>query len=728
MKIVKVEVEGIGPFSSPRSINFSEKGLNIVYGGNESGKSTLVESIYATIFGFEKKETEDSFASWLPSNRFTGLVEFVVVDGTVKFSRDFSTNRVTVTKTESGRSKELFSGDGSPRSRSEERRSYIETLRQFFGFSDGTLARRTSIVGQLDLETEFTPELRGLVSGAGSTDYQGAIEVLRSRFEDLTVENPWGRVARRRMRAIEQAQDDLKKTREQLQAAETFFASTARLGQESGGLQKEIKELKEKGVEKKEFLSKIGRLVELQNNLKEKQKLLRSEHAAREDYEKVRKTCEGAREKVCRDYPLFTNLKSDISSALSRATSVEDEVDRTARELSDKAAQLSVAPKPIPGWAIAVLSLGIFVVFLIAGALKDRLVLTTALGAVIAALVGVGLFLLTRPRGKKLSGGAALEEIRMRLSDLREEETRLEEEIWRAFPSEERRAQVKTLGMREVAGQYGRFREAGKTVEDFERQLLERQVRAGGESYTAALNETAVAEAKLEQFLKEQQDLVPLKDEPEKATVIAIQAKKDAENIEKNVGELEGRLTETRIEHARVSALQISPPEVYQEEIERLEKSLARLILRREALRLAVQVLDECVGQYQADSVERVAGRISEIFGTITQGRYKTVKLSGDLEPLLQTSLDTEIGPGQVSTGAQDQLYFSMRVAMIEELSGERALPLILDDPFVNFDDERLERTRALLAGLASERDMQIIIFTHGDRHLTWDANVVRLQ
>jgi uncharacterized protein YhaN len=64
---------------------------------------------------------------------------------------------------------------------------------------------------------------------------------------------------------------------------------------------------------------------------------------------------------------------------------------------------------------------------------------------------------------------------------------------------------------------------------------------------------------------------------------------------------------------------------------------------------------------------------------------------------------------------------------MIEELSGEKGLPLILDDPFVNFDDQRLERARMLLVSLVDQRDTQIIIFTHGDRHLTWDANVIRL-
>ncbi|MCX5800048.1 MAG: AAA family ATPase [Candidatus Eisenbacteria bacterium] len=741
MRILRIEIEGFGPFASPRSIRFSERGLNIVYGGNESGKSTLVEAIYATVFGVERKDTEQSFQSWSPSRGFTGLVEFGVVGGTVRFLRDFSSNKVTVTRTENGNSKELFSGDASPRSRSDrsdEKRAYLELLRQLFGFSDGALARQTSIVRQLHLETEFTPGLRGLISGAGSTDYNGAIELLKARFDELTTENPWGRVARRKMRAIEEVQDKLNKAQADLETAEGFFSRNINLAGEAGELQTRIKGLREKCVQKREFLSKIGRLVELQNILKEKRKLLRSEQSAKEDYEKVKKTCEGAREKLCKEYPSFARLETDISSTLSRAVSVEGEVGLAERELSDKEAQSRVAPRPIPGWAIAAVSLGILIVSLVVGVLNGKLGLTIGVGAAVAIAVYIGLYLLSRSRRRKLPDAASLEASGKRLSSLREEEARLREEVCRSFPDEETRARVGTLRMLELAGQYARFREAKKTVEDFERQLLERKAeaeveagareRTGGDGYSAALSDAAVGEAKLEQFLKEHEELFPLKDDSEKAAVMAARAKAEIESTEKELAELEGKLTETRIEHARVSASPVSPPEVYQDEIERLRESLARLTLRRDALRLAVQILEECVAQYQAESIERIAGRISKVFKTLTQERYKAVRLSPELEPLLETSAEKEIAPEQISTGAHDQLYFSMRIAMIEELSGEKGLPLILDDPFVNFDDERLERARALLADLAGERDTQVIIFTHGDRHLTWDANVIRLS
>ena len=121
MRILKVSVEGFGVFSSPRSFDFRGGGLNVVFGDNESGKSTVMEAIYATLFGFDKKETERAFTSWASSKSFSGSVDLGGPGWTVTFTRDFSSNEVSVVRSENGRSSELFRGDASPRSRGRRR-------------------------------------------------------------------------------------------------------------------------------------------------------------------------------------------------------------------------------------------------------------------------------------------------------------------------------------------------------------------------------------------------------------------------------------------------------------------------------------------------------------------------------------------------------------------------------------------------------------------------------
>ncbi len=67
--------------------------------------------------------------------------------------------------------------------------------------------------------------------------------------------------------------------------------------------------------------------------------------------------------------------------------------------------------------------------------------------------------------------------------------------------------------------------------------------------------------------------------------------------------------------------------------------------------------------------------------------------------------------PG-LSTGAGDQLYLSLRIAAVEEyLEHAAPLPLIADDVFVNYDDDRAAAGLQVLRHLA--RETQVLFFTH---------------
>ncbi len=59
-------------------------------------------------------------------------------------------------------------------------------------------------------------------------------------------------------------------------------------------------------------------------------------------------------------------------------------------------------------------------------------------------------------------------------------------------------------------------------------------------------------------------------------------------------------------------------------------------------------------------------------------------------------------------------------------LSGEYIAPYLLDDPFVNCDEERLEAIRTSLVELAHER--QILLFTHRRDLAEWGEAIVLKQ
>ncbi|MBU1157286.1 MAG: hypothetical protein KJ921_15645, partial [Proteobacteria bacterium] len=64
-----------------------------------------------------------------------------------------------------------------------------------------------------------------------------------------------------------------------------------------------------------------------------------------------------------------------------------------------------------------------------------------------------------------------------------------------------------------------------------------------------------------------------------------------------------------------------------------------------------------------------------------------------------------------LSRGTRDQLYLCLRLALAQEITAQgEPLPLILDDPLVNFDAQRLAAALAMLCRVAEER--QVILLT----------------
>ena len=67
----------------------------------------------------------------------------------------------------------------------------------------------------------------------------------------------------------------------------------------------------------------------------------------------------------------------------------------------------------------------------------------------------------------------------------------------------------------------------------------------------------------------------------------------------------------------------------------------------------------------------------------------------------------------RLSIGTIDQMYLALRLSMINEISSEK-MPIILDETFAYFDEERLKNILTYLSiGL---KNNQVIILTCSDR------------
>lgn len=169
--------------------------------------------------------------------------------------------------------------------------------------------------------------------------------------------------------------------------------------------------------------------------------------------------------------------------------------------------------------------------------------------------------------------------------------------------------------------------------------------------------------------------------------------------------------------------------ESVQETLHESERRLAQLQLQAEALRLGHDLLAESVAEYLGTYRDRIEEDWSRQFVALTAGRYAGLRLretDKGLAPEILLRDARTIPPGLLSVGASDQLYLALRAAMSQRLSAGATLPFLLDDPFVNFSDDRLVLARELVRRLAERH--QILLFTCHPAFLDWGGAVVDLR
>jgi uncharacterized protein YhaN len=124
---------------------------------------------------------------------------------------------------------------------------------------------------------------------------------------------------------------------------------------------------------------------------------------------------------------------------------------------------------------------------------------------------------------------------------------------------------------------------------------------------------------------------------------------------------------------------------------------------------------------------EALENEIQRYLAIFTNGKYRQVRVNK--EALEFWVYSDEKGdwarPEELSGGAIDEFYLAFRLALTGLIFGDKKPPLILDDPFVNFDSFRLACTLNFFKTLAS--DYQIIIFTLSDLYDAVADNIILL-
>ena len=97
-----------------------------------------------------------------------------------------------------------------------------------------------------------------------------------------------------------------------------------------------------------------------------------------------------------------------------------------------------------------------------------------------------------------------------------------------------------------------------------------------------------------------------------------------------------------------------------------------------------------------------------EYLRLLTNNRYNNIEIG---KKITVTRFDgKKLAVEYLSRGTSEQLYFALKLAFVEQIKDQINLPILIDDSFVNFDDQRINEIEKLLQTIAQSN--QVLIFT----------------
>lgn len=150
-----------------------------------------------------------------------------------------------------------------------------------------------------------------------------------------------------------------------------------------------------------------------------------------------------------------------------------------------------------------------------------------------------------------------------------------------------------------------------------------------------------------------------------------------------------------------------------QEQVARKQAQLATEIHRYVPLAFAHRLLEAAIQRFERDNQPELVRQISQLFSTMTSGRYVEIERStNDRTALYVRRADgAERSPDQLSTATREQLYLAIRLGYVVHYCGQsEPLPIVMDDVLVNFDAHRAIATLEALRHVAARA--QILFFT----------------
>lgn len=765
MKIKKIYIAAFGGLKD-FTLDLND-GLNVIYGNNEDGKSTVFAFIKAMFYGTGRntKSIADSvrlkYTPW-DNSPMAGRIFFEKDGKNYRLEREFrksdSTDRITLTDLDSGKTIETSENVGQ----------------QFFGLSAAAF-ERSLFIGNGDFikDEAAAGEINGKLSNialTGSEDVsykQIAKNIFDTRAKLISKSGRSGSY-NEDLQVLENLNERLQKADKDARLKSQLNDNAQSKRYEYEALYKKYNELKSiidkeqdfKNREKlTEFLDTKHRLDELNLSLKLSDGTIINEAFAQKIefclnvYEKATERCEQINKDILHikeaielqntsspesNKEQLENLTKQVGELSNQKTKLEQDEASLVKTVEDLKQKFILAE----GKKSAVNPVFLILSILLAaasGAVGYFSAPVVAAVLIVVAAVLLVLAFVIRPKNTSAITNAQsqLAEANARLSETKLEKNNLSEQINNINARINTLASVlqadstiKQQRLTDLSAKNEELNEQNAKLENAKTELLKllhafsteamadnaNEILAEIKQKTALQKEIKLQLKTASQFLgnidydEAEQKLAAMQGDSHTESIDFDAVKAEFETTAEKLSDLKDMLTAT-VTELKTSFKNSENPEELKREIAICQEKINSKKAFCDAADMAISVLEESFYELRRGYGSELEKATHNIFSDLTDGKYKSVSITDTLD--LSVEKSDVFGTRELdylSLGTTHQAYLSLRLAIASLISGDAPLPIFLDDSLSQYDDTRTERAITFLKDFC--KDGQGILFT----------------
>ena len=209
---------------------------------------------------------------------------------------------------------------------------------------------------------------------------------------------------------------------------------------------------------------------------------------------------------------------------------------------------------------------------------------------------------------------------------------------------------------------------------------------------------------------KAEQKLAAINDAKEYENVDFSAIKSDLNDVSDKIDQIKEQLTVIATE-LKTSFKHSENPEELKREIRILQEKIDSKKEFCDTADLALSVLEQSFHELRRGFGSELEKQTQAIFSSLTGGKYSNINISDELDiSVEQSNIFGTRDIGFLSLGTTHQAYLSLRLAITKLISGDNTMPIFLDDSLSQYDDGRADKAIRFLKKFCA--DGQGIFFT----------------